>query len=232
MMKKMKFLFVAVLAVAAILSSCSKNENPTSPGGGTTTYYGTFANNSESGGMTLNFASAPKLSPMSGEVDTNLISVTGSMKVQDGATNALSGTFNKTNDSLDVSSAGSGGYTFLGKLVSGLFNGDYTGPNGPGSFAAKTSTSGSVKVYCGRYTETSPGTGHGALNIVVDGTSISVLVTGGEGSDVLTGTLSGNNITVTQNGVQVAQGTLNGNSMSGTYNTGSEQGTWSATLCQ
>jgi len=237
-MRSTKLLFLFAIVLAVFMAGCSDDDNPAGGGGGGPTYYGTFANPSESGSMNMNFASAPKLGVDAPQSVAAVIVVTGTIKIQGGATITITGTFDTETDSLKISG---GGYSFEGTLTNGDLVGSYTGPNGEGSFVAGTSTSGTVKVFLGEYIETapSPGTHHGKINIVVDGTAVTVLVRDDvEASDfVITfqGTLIGSQVTIYVSGTTgpvLAEGTMNeaGTHCSGTYNSGDEQGDWSADL--
>ena len=224
------FVSVAFLGAMLLLSSCKKDENPVSPPSGGTNYVGTIAGNSESGSMSFNIpSSSAKWSPSKVTGVQTLLTITGTLKIAGGATITLTGTFNTENDSIRITG---GGYTFAGELVGGKVQGSYDGPSGSGTFAVQSSSSSStVKVYLGSYHETSPTTTEtGVINIVVDGTSVTVLVTSGE---VYYGTISGNAVTIYLSGTSgtvLASGNLSGSTMSGTYNTGDSSGSWTATL--
>jgi hypothetical protein len=240
----MKAAFHAFLSLAVasfLLVGCSKDDNPAGSGGGNgPTYYGTFANSAESGSLTLNFSSAPKAGPATTDNILVVITISGTLKIQGGSTVSLTGTYNTVTDSLKISG---GGYSFAGTLVNGDLSGTYSGPNGSGTFIAGTSVSGSITFFCGTYTETSPASGehHGRLNIVLDGARLGVLVREDtDSSNTVLGfkeILSGTAITIYVSGTSgfpLATGTINSakTAMSGTYNSGDEQGTWSAELCQ
>ena len=237
-MKAAKLFLTFVLFAAVVIVGCSKDETPTNPGGGgSTAYYGSFANGSENGSMAVTFASAPsKVGAVAPSSSAVIITLTGTLKIQGGATISLAGTYNTETDSFKISG---GGYTFQGTYANGVITGSYSGPNGPGDFALTATTSGSVKIFCGNYTETTPTAGqhHGKLNIVVDGASITVLVRPDDGGGaVFKGTLDGSAVTVFFSGTAgpvLAQGTLESSThMTGHYNDGETQGDWSADLCQ
>lgn len=233
-MKHVAVFLTIALFVAVIISGCKKDESPTTPpttGTGATKYIGTLASPTETGSLTLIFAtSVGKESPYSVQNAESTVAVSGSIKIGVDSI-LLSGTYDTSTDSLVVSG---GGYTFRGKLNGGHITGGYTGPNGPGSFSASPSTSdGSVKVYCGTYQETSPTTeSSGRFNLVVTGSVISGITDDGT---KLGGTVNGNSVTITISGIQVATGTISGTNISGTYSVPSdpvESGTWQASICQ
>ena len=232
-MKRFALFFSFFVLVVVALTGCKKDDNPvvTPPVTGTTTYIGTLANAAETGSMTLTFSSAVgKLVPTLVQNAESVITVSGSLKIN-GTTITITGTYYTDTDSIFISG---GGYTFTGKLHGGHITGSYTGPNGPGSFAAAPSSSeGSVKVYCGTSHETSPDTSvHGRFNLVITGTSISGITDSGI---ELAGTVSGNSVTITISGIQVATGTISDSNISGTYTVPGEvthTGTWEASICQ
>ncbi|HTK82465.1 MAG TPA: hypothetical protein VL633_09255 [Bacteroidota bacterium] len=219
--------------IAAVLIGCNKDDNPAGTTGGPT-YYGTFANSAETGAMTLNFASAPKL--IASQEAATIINITGTIKVQGGTTIAITGTFNTDNDSLKFSG---GGYSFAGILANGEITGSYTGPNGAGGFTASVGAEGSVKVYCGTYHETSPDTSvHGRFNLVIKGTVITGITDSGL---ELQGTVTSTTHISIQfkelPGVEIATGTIQSDgSIEGTYSvtteSGTQSGTWQAHNCQ
>ena len=233
-MKQVFSFFIVVVILAACISSCKKDDAPTAPSGGATAYVGTLGNSVEAGTMTLTFASAPpKTAPLSAEAVTAIINVSGTVKFG-GTTITLSGTFNTDNDSLIVSG---GGYSFRGVLVDGNISGEYTGPNGSGSFTTESSTEeGSVKVYVGTSHETSPDTTqHGRFLLVVKGNAITGITDSGL---KLAGTITGTNVSVhfvIAPDVELAHGTISGDgtSMQGEYSFTDEgvtrTGTWTAT---
>jgi hypothetical protein len=230
-MQRATWFFMMIIVVTAVfISSCSKNDGPTAPAGGATSYIGTVGNSAEAGALSLTFASAPpKLSPGMNYSITTIINVSGTVKFG-GTTITLTGTYNTTNDSLIVSG---GGYSFMGILANGTLSGTYTGPNGSGSFTTEGSTeAGSVKVYIGTSHETSPDTSnHGRFLLVVKGTAVTGITDSGE---KLGGTISGTHVSIhfiSAPSVEIAQGTVStdGTTMSGTYSATSGEGTFSGT---
>lgn len=228
-MKRNNLYIVLVVAVfvTLMLSSCKKDDNPVAPPGtGSTAYVGTLSNiaGTESGTITLNIPNA-KIAVPAGDT----VNVSGTIYMASGDTVLLSGIYIRSTGYLSVSGSG---YSLVGIISGGHFNGTYTGPNGAGGVTATPST-GQVKVYCGHYNETTPDTSnHGNINIVVDGNNISVIVSGA--GVTFYGTISGTEVTVFVSGTSgaiLATGTITGDSMSGAYNTGEEQGEWNATLC-
>ena len=110
-MRAVRAVVPALFIFALILAGCSKNDTPTAPAAPATAYTGVVGGSSEAGSLTLNFASAPKLSPDMTDGSAAIIVVTGTVKFVGGSSITLTGTYNTANDSLIVSG---GGYTFMG----------------------------------------------------------------------------------------------------------------------
>lgn len=169
-------------------------------------------------------------------------SATGTLTLTDGTTVALTGTF----DDPTLTLSGSG-YTFTGTVSGDDISGDFTETDDEsGSFAGFDSTTNTVAVYCGTW-ERPADPAHdcnnnrsGVWNIA---TSSSGAVTGVENRDdgthvnTLTGTISGNTITITSDG-QGGNGTAtispDGNTLTGTFvNWKGCNGAWTGTAgCQ
>jgi hypothetical protein len=236
-MKIVPFVLFTVLLFAIAIIGCKKDESPTATpppaSGGITTYVGTFANTAESGSLILTFSSAPaKRDPNFVATVESVLTVSGKIKIGVDSV-LLTGTYDTTTDSLIVSG---GGYTFRGKLTNGHFTGSYTGPHGPGGFAASPSaTDGSDKVFCGTSHETSPDTSqHGRFNLIVSGTTVSGVT--GDGLD-LGGHATGDSVYVTISDVEIARGKVVGVNISGIYyspnfNSPTITGTWEGSICQ
>jgi hypothetical protein len=224
-MKKHLSLLCIILAVLALVAGCKKDENPVNPGGGgttSTTYTGVFSNPAETGRLTFEIPTAKVLAG-----DTVLIS--GKIFLATGDTVLLSGFYVKTTGQIHVAG---GGYVFDGTYAAGQITGSYTGPNGSGGFTVREATGeNTIKVYCGHYQQNSPGTNSGSFTMIVDGTSVTIMV---DGDDPLYGTVDGSTVNIYFPGTTVvlATGTISTEGASGQYNTGDEQGTWSATPCQ
>lgn len=236
-MKASKFFSIFILFGAVLIMGCNKDSNPAGPGGGPT-YYGTIANGSETGTLTLTFASAPsKVSSQTPKNVAAIITITGTLKIQGSAPITLTGTYDTETDSLKITA---GPYTFQGTYSDGEVAGSYDGPNGVGSFTAGVSTSGSSKVYCGQYTENSPDTGTGKINVIVDGTKVTVLVRNNNAENnnfvVYHGVVEGTAIMIylpeTTTVFAHGQLTNNGNNISGSYAGLRGSGVWSAEVCQ
>ncbi|MFN0156433.1 MAG: hypothetical protein ACKVRP_00005 [Bacteroidota bacterium] len=211
---------LAFLVLGLAIAGCKDDEGTTDPPTNQpVTYVGTIANGTESGSISMTVAPSKSTGINSG--------VTGTLTIvsPSDTTITLTGTF--TTDTLAVTG---GAYAFDGTLAGGSISGDYTGPNGPGQFSAQPSTNNSVTVYAGTYTSSTISGNFGTFNIVINGTVITGFsVDSGSGeSTTLTGTLTGNNISILGG---LAVGTLAGTTVSGTYNNGSgDQGTWSGEL--
>ena len=156
-----------------ILSGCSKDSSPTSPGGtkpASKIYVGTFANTTESGLISLTIAGSSNLPK-----GASVVTVTGSFKPTGSSTIPLSGTFNTTTDSLLVTGGTSPNiYTFAGVLAGGVLSGIYTGPAGSGSFTLTLTSNNAVKVFLGTYAS-QVDDGSGNFNLVRDGTTLTGL---------------------------------------------------------
>ncbi|MBI3195062.1 MAG: hypothetical protein HYZ34_11455 [Ignavibacteriae bacterium] len=227
------FLFSVLLCSLLVFVGCSKDESPTTPTDATTTTYsGTIAGDSESGSITFVVGGSAKAAPQQNTNLLALLSVTGTIKLSDGASITLTGTFNTDTDSIYVSG---GGYSFAGKLSNGTISGTYTGPNGSGAFSVQVGAHGTVKVFCGTYVE-NDNSQSGLLNIALKDTilrGLSISYSNGN-KTFLTGTLSGSTIMMylaNQPAQVIATGTLTGATATGTYSSGNDQGTWTMTLC-
>jgi hypothetical protein len=231
---KFQHLILAVLVGLALLVGCKKDDNPVTPppaGPTTTTLIGSIAGSTsggafQSGRLNLTFTTAK---PLAASGDTS--NVSGKIFLSTGDTVTLTGIFVHSTGHLEVSGSG---YSIVGTLTNGQFNGSYTGPGGySGTVAASSSGSGhTITVYCGQYTETSGGTNTGTFNMVVDGGSVTVITSDG---NTFYGTLSSGTFTIYvagTSGTVLAGGTLSGTHASGDYNTGSSSGTWFADACQ
>lgn len=231
----MKFhaLFLVLVVFAALVAGCKKDDNPVTPGSGstTTTLSGTLAGSAsgtpQSGRLTLSFPTA-KLSAATG--DTAIVS--GYLYMSTGDTITLSGYYIRSTGYLYVSG---GGYTISGNLTDGRLSASYTGPGGAsGAVEAGASGSGhTIVVYCGSYQETSGGSSSGTFNMVVDGTSATVITSNG---DRFYGTVADGVVTIYIEGTSgsvLASGTVSGTHASGSYAVpGGSSGTWYADVCQ
>ncbi len=231
---KLNLLLLSLLLSSILLFvGCAKDDSPTTPPNiTTTTYSGTIAGESESGSITFVVGSSSKVTPQYGSQTLAILTVSGTIKLSDGTSITLTGTFNTDTDSIYVSG---GGYSFAGKLSNGTISGVYTGPNGSGAFSVQTGAQGSVKVFCGTYVE-HDNSQSGLLNIALKDTVLTGLsISYSDGNKTfLIGTLSGSAITMyltNQPAQAIATGTLTGATASGTYSSGSDQGTWTMTLC-
>jgi hypothetical protein len=229
-MKFHHLLFLVLVASLTLLVSCKKDDNPVAPvTPATTTLLGSLAGNAsgvpQSGTITLTFPNA-KRSATAG--DTSLVS--GYLYMSTGDTVLLSGYYVKTTGYLYVSG---GGYVIQGTLEGGHLSASYTGPGGAnGSVVAGSSGSGhTIVTYCGTYQATSGGSNSGTFNMVVDGTSATVITS--EGNQFY-GTLIDGVVTIYVSGTSgtvLASGSSNGSHASGTYSTGDVSGTWVADVC-
>jgi hypothetical protein len=139
-----------------------------------------------------------------------------------GQTIQLMGTFDTTTGALMITG---GGFTFAGTLSNGVINGDCLGPGGiMGTFTVQSNSAGTVAVYCGTY----GGQANGTWNLVqgADNTMTGSYTSSEGDSGLITGTRSGNNITLSISGQGTAMGTISGSSASGTWSVSGFSGTW------
>ena len=191
-----------------------------------TTYDGTFTGSSGTSG-TLSLTITPPgattqsaLMPLVVTTD----SVIGGIHITGGGDTIVNGTFTTPSGPLSVSG---GGYTFTGTRSNGVLSGTFAGPGvTSGAFTALVSTgSQPVSIFCGTFS----GSDSGSWNLAMSGSNLSGSFTGGAGSSFLTGTRSGDHVSLTfVNGS--ATGTLEDywSTVSGTWmtNGGSQSGTW------
>jgi hypothetical protein len=234
---KYSFLLLAFAVFAFVLGGCSDDDNPANPAGPTTTSYtGVMAGTGVSGTLSISIPTGKRTyDPSSAAAETTLI--TASLKINGGATIPLTGFYIATTGEIYLTG---GGYTFVGVLADGTVTGTFTYTGGNGIFRCDEGTSSTVSQYCGRYQDTTPGTGAGYFNMTISGTAIYVLVypDGGEGAAFsTTGSINASNqISIynpENNAIVIATGTLNptAHTVSGTYAGDPAGGTWSGGLC-
>lgn len=233
------FTFLAIAVLAFVIGGCSDDDNPANPGTPTsTTYTGVMAGTGVSGTLTINIPTAKRVyAPSAAPGDT--IEITATLKLNGGATIPLTGHLVVETGEIHLEG---GGYTFMGVLTGGTVTGTFTYTGGSGIFRCDEGTSATVKSYCGRYQDNSPGTEAGYFNMTISGTSIYVLIypddAGGEAFGT-TGSIDGENVISIYNpevpSMVIATGTLNptANTVSGSYigGGGGTGGTWSGSLC-
>jgi len=232
MRTKMFFVFLAVFAV--LLGGCKDDSTPTAPGGGSTTYTGVMAGGGVSGSISINIPTPKRAYPsVTEEGDT--LEISGTLKINGGATVSLTGYYVVLTDEIYLSG---GGYSFFGFVDEGNISGTFNSPGGSGVFSAEEGGAGTVKTYCGTYQDNSPGTESGYFNMIINGTDIVVIVSpsSGDGTYWATGTLTNGTVIAIYDpetpGFPVATGILNtsNNTVSGTY-IGDPGGTWSGAPC-
>jgi len=228
-------LFIICLAVSCLsVNGCKDDSNPTGAGGGPTTYTGVMAGAGVSGSISF-IISTPKRSYTSTMAEGDTLEVTGSLKLNGGATITLTGYYDVETGELSLTG---GGYTFFGFEDEGNISGTFAYSWGSGLFKAEQGSSSTVSTYCGSYQDNSPGTGSGFFNMTISGTSILLIMSPSDGSGYFwaEGTLTGGtDIVIFSPGnpsVPWATGTLNtsNNTMSGTY-VRDPGGTWSGSPC-
>jgi hypothetical protein len=207
---------IAILALILVtLTGCSKDKKIVSPNGGgnnITHFIGTVNGSNGTLSGWVSFA-------------VNDTIVTGTFKVvsPDTATIALAGQYETVTKALV---AMGGGDTFTGVFdgVNSL-HGALTGTR-TGTFVAVKDDNGTAQAYNGTFS----GDDSGIWNFTIDGTVLAGSFTTTSGSmGALDGTISGNNITISNpgGGSPLAIGTLSGNNASGTWNDGSgNSGSW------
>jgi hypothetical protein len=197
--------------------------------GDTTEFEGVLAGDNQSGTVSITVAAIvasvavprPAGAPTAPLEPAADVTVTGSLKIKGGSSVTLSGTYNTDTRSL---TATGGGYTLSASFAHGRLSGTLTGPAGTILFTAFPKGGPEVQLYCGTF----GGDAIGVWNLVRHGNDLAGAFheTDGSGAGVLTGTVSGSNVSVTFTG-GLAVGTLSGNTMSGTWsNTSGDNGTW------
>lgn len=224
---------VAMLT-CGLLSACSSNS--TSPST-STTLVGVVANATESGSLTITIATGTlALAPPAGSKvrvfsvvtpayasAASVVNATGTLAIQGGATITLTGTYDTGTHTLSLSG---GGYTFTGTYANGVLSGTFTNPTGgAGGFTTQSGSTTSVVAYCGTFTGSDMGYWNLTVNLttlVATGIHVSTV---GQGTGLLTGTVSGSSISGTSVEPQGVGGTFAG-TFSGT-NQSTLSGTWS-----
>lgn len=186
-------LAAAVLAVTACGGSSSGTTTtpPVSSAAWTGTMTGASA--TESGRVSLTFAS-----PVSSGVlvaatfdaaTATTIAATGVLKLVGNPTPvSLVGSYVIATHTFTISGSGGGGtYLFTGTVGTSGITGNYTGPLGAGTFLLVAGDLTSVTVLCGTYS----GTSSGNWNLVLTGTTAIGLAWSGSDATTLSGTVSG-----------------------------------------
>lgn len=247
----------SLVALGIVFTGCSSKDSTTGPGNnGSTSFNGALAaTDGRTGSLTLTSPAASasvqrgpafSVSAASDAAATaTVINLTGTVSLSDGTTATLTGTWDTSTGALSVSG---GGFTFSGTIVNGhLSGGSFTGPSVTGIFSLQASSaSASVSTYCGTYTGRTPedlpsgGTGgngpdNGTWNLVASPTTVDVVVLSASGDPAaLSGTRSGNAVTITIPGAGSASGTISGSAsefVKGTFTvTGGGQGTFQGSL--
>ena len=213
-------LFAALVAVFALFSGCSKDDNKSTTNNNNTTvnlkFVGTV--NGSSGSMTASIT-----------LIVNGTTVTGTLHVTapSAATIDLTGSYNTSTKAV---SATGGGYTFAGTYDgSNRCDGNMSGTS-TGTFVSVKDDSSTAIAFCGSFT----GDDDGIWNFTVNGTTLTgTYTTTGNNTGALNGTLSGNNITIARpGGGNLAVGTISGTNASGTWDDGAgNNGTWTGSKC-
>jgi hypothetical protein len=200
-----------------------------------TSYVGVMAGTGVSGTLTISVPT-PKRAYAPSTAPGDTLVITGSLKINGGATITLAGFLVVATGEIYLTG---GGYTFTGNLSGDTITGTFTYSGGNGIFRCDEGTSSSVKNFCGRYQENSPGTDGGYFNMTLSGTAIFVIVypdnAGGAGFST-TGSISTSNVITIydpeNSALVIATGTYisSTETVSGNY-FGDPGGTWSGGLC-
>lgn len=110
-------------------------------------------------------------------------------------------------------------FSLDGSVAGQVLSGTFAGPEGTsGSFSAVDAQGGTATNYCGTWDPDDNNEEGGTLNLTVSATGQVVGVVGGsDGSDLLTGQLTGTSLSVTGSEGTQLTGTLQGNTLSGTW---------------
>lgn len=225
---------IPLCALLPLLLACSTSggdkSSTTTPTGATTTYTGAFASGASSGTFSATFASGAALASYAlptgivAQQSAGSATATGTLVFLDGSSTALNGTFTPSSGSLSL--AGPNSLSLTGTLVAGKLSGVVTSSAGAGSFVGypPSATGGVTKVMCGSFT----GADFGFWNIVISpvlgsngASGVSGVVASGRGTSAatLSGTLTGNVLSLTSSSGVSGQGTLSadGASIFGTW---------------
>ena len=217
--------FAIPIALLIALYGCSKddNSNPAQPN-----------NNSFRIVATVNAFDSTQAA-VSGSVTftvTNNSTVTGVFHIVEpiDVTHNLTGIYV---DTVNVLTASGSGYYFSGLLndTTGFLQGTITGgATGLVVGSLDEGNDNSSVAYCGSYL----GSDSGNWNFTIEGSSLyGSHWNGSGGGGILTGTLSGNVITLYEEGAPCGAGTRNGDNVSGTWHNpdNTETGTWGGSRC-
>jgi hypothetical protein len=223
------------LAFFALAGCSSKTTAPAPTPSSSTVFKGTFAAPSQSGSVKITVSTGTPAPPANNYKSGAIVAAIATMNLVGGGSFGLSGSYDTGSKNVAVSD---GNYTFFGGLTSFGMEGTYSGPGGVngGWTAQNEATAGSVTVYCGTFTSNTPAGPAGRWNVTISGTAVHGLAVQAGSADIpLEGTLNGSTIYIVNpanpSGPGLATGTISGSNMSGTYNTGSDTGTWSGTIC-
>jgi hypothetical protein len=235
------FLSVTVTATVLLAACGSNSDSSTSPSGASTsTFQGTIAGTAtQSGTLSVTVQSKvaaasplalrlPFIATLYAQAST--VSASGSLHIVGGSTTTLSGSFDTSAKTINLSG---GGFTFLGSLGGSVMSGSYTGPNSAsGGFSSLSTTSSTVTLYCGNVfgvpPQSSVVTGVLNLSVASSGTvsgSFSVLP---DDSGTISGQVTGTNISITyvdsagthKGETGTATGTIQNGAVSGTSSSG------------
>jgi hypothetical protein len=228
-----KTFITLMLAGAFALLGCSSSDSSAtsgspsssgspSPAAGSTEYKGTFAGAGGEGGS-IDVTVATSGTTTKAVHPLAVQQVTGTVRVTGGASITVTGSFDDATKTLTITG---GGYSFTGSATSDGASGTYTGPTGKGAF---TVLAGANAIpYCGTFA----GGAKGVWNFVVNGAVLSGTAIDDKGNpDTLTGTVTGNAVSITTKNASTAAGTISGSAAMGTYENKAANlnGTWTGT---
>jgi hypothetical protein len=180
-----RHLLMSLLLMAPLASACGGDASPTDPGpSATTSFQGTVAGSGgQSGTLSVtvqaqvaairpSYFQLPIVATVHAQATT--AAATGSLRLIGSGTTALTGTYDSSNKTVNLSG---GGFTFAGSASGAVMTGTYTGSSGvAGAFSTRSTTSGTVTVYCGNAFGAPPDTSvvTGVFNLVVSDASGAV----------------------------------------------------------
>jgi hypothetical protein len=118
------------------------------------------------------------------------------------------------------------GYRLTGKLGREALTGTYVGPKGSGTFAAQSTATSEVTLYCGTFTG-GLATGVWDLNVGSDGLASGSYSAPGDVAGVVLGTITDTRLSVSCGLSCSATGSFSQGHGSGTWTMRGESGTWS-----
>lgn len=232
---------LAIVIAASCGGSKNSGSSPTSPtSAASTTFQGTIAGSASSQSGTLAVTVQTQVaaaSPSSFRLpfvatlhaQGTSVTATGSLRLIGGSTTSLTGTYDSSSRALNLSGSG---FALAGSASGAVITGSYTGPNNAtGTFASRSTASGTVTAYCGNTFGNGPSASEitGVFNFVVSDASGAVSGTFSITADspptvgTITGQVTGGALSFTFNATAgrfagesgAGSGTIQGGSVSG-----------------